>query len=135
MPRRQRIHVPGGTYYVVRRTHSTRPVFSRPEDYSLFEDLLRAALKRTGTQLLGYCWMPNAFPASKRIFADPRHRPPSASSTGALHVRRVHFLRSPASNGRFGTTYRDPAGLEACDSEIPHSDTRRVDKDSRPQAW
>jgi putative transposase len=71
MPRRQRIHVPGGTYYVVRRTHSTRPVFSRPEDYALFEELLRAALKRTGSQLFGYCWMPEGIHLALQVDTIP----------------------------------------------------------------
>lgn len=71
MPRRQRIHVPGGTYYVVRRTHSTHPVFSQPQDYALFEDLLRAALKRTGAQLLGYCWMPDGIHLALQIDSIP----------------------------------------------------------------
>jgi putative transposase len=71
MPRRQRIHVPGGTYYVVRRTHSAHPVFSQPDDYALFEGLLRAALKRTGAQLLGYCWMPDGIHLALRIDSIP----------------------------------------------------------------
>lgn len=60
MPRRPRIHVPGGTYYVVRRTHLKRPIFAQPDDYELIESLLPAVLKRVGARLLGYCWLPDA---------------------------------------------------------------------------
>lgn len=60
MPRRQRIHVTEGTYYIVRRTNSQRPIFSQPDDYVLIDGLLPGALKRADARLLGYCWMPDA---------------------------------------------------------------------------
>lgn len=56
MSRRQRLHVPGGTYYVVQQGSAHRPVFSGPDDYELFEQLLAAALSRTGAHLHAYCW-------------------------------------------------------------------------------
>jgi putative transposase len=71
MPRRQRIHVPCGTYYVLRRTHSPHPIFSQADDYALFESLLPAVLKRTGAGLLAYCWAPNAIHLALQIDAAP----------------------------------------------------------------
>lgn len=58
MSRRQRLHVPGGTYYVVQRGSTHQPIFSRLEDYSLFERLLATALRRTGAHVHAYCWLP-----------------------------------------------------------------------------
>ena len=60
MSRRQRLHVPGGTYYIVQQGSAHQPVFSQPQDYQLFERLLAAALNRTESRLHAYCWMPNA---------------------------------------------------------------------------
>lgn len=60
MPNPSRIHVPGGTYYLFRRTDSRYPIFSRPEDYARFEDLLTLALDSSRIKLLGYCWLPDA---------------------------------------------------------------------------
>jgi putative transposase len=60
MPNARRIHVPGGTYYLFRRTDLRHPIFSGPEDYSRFDDLLTLTLESTGVKLLGYCWMPDA---------------------------------------------------------------------------
>lgn len=71
MPRRPRIHVPCGTYYVLRRTHSPRPIFSQADDYALLESLLPAALKRTGATLLAHCWMPHAMHLVLRIDTAP----------------------------------------------------------------
>lgn len=60
MSRRQRLHVPGGTYYIVQQGSTHQPVFSQPEDYQLFERLLAAALNRTDSRLHAYCWTPSA---------------------------------------------------------------------------
>jgi REP element-mobilizing transposase RayT len=60
MSRRQRLHVPRGTYYVVQRGSAHQPIFSTPEDYSVFERLLAAGLRRNGTTVHAYCWTPQA---------------------------------------------------------------------------
>lgn len=67
MPRRQRIHVPEGTYYVIQRGGRQTPVFARPEDYELFERLLQGVLNRTGVRLHAYCWTPDALHLALRI--------------------------------------------------------------------
>lgn len=56
----RRIHVPGSTYYTVRRTEPAVAIFERPSDYDAFEDFLAFALEATGVKLLGYCWMPDS---------------------------------------------------------------------------
>lgn len=55
-----RVHVPGGTYYLHRRTGSQRPIFSNPDDYTRFEDALRVTLDSERIKLLAYCWLPEA---------------------------------------------------------------------------
>lgn len=60
MPKRHRIHVPGGTYYIFRRTDPRHPIFSGPTDYPWFEDFLKDALESSGAKLLAYCWLPEA---------------------------------------------------------------------------
>lgn len=67
MSRRQRLHVPGGTYYVVQRGSTTRPIFTQPQDYQLFERLLATALRRTGARLHAYCWTPDAIHIALQI--------------------------------------------------------------------
>lgn len=59
MSHRRRIHVPGSTYYTVRRTEPPLDIFRAPSDYNAFEDFLAFALEATGVKLLGYCWMPD----------------------------------------------------------------------------
>jgi putative transposase len=67
MSRRQRLHVPGGTYYVVQRGSTLRPIFSQQQDYQLFERLLATALRRTGARLHAYCWTPDAIHLALQI--------------------------------------------------------------------
>lgn len=56
MSYRRRIHVPGGMYHVVQRGTKPRPIFSQPQDYELFESVIQAALRSTGTRVHAYCW-------------------------------------------------------------------------------
>jgi putative transposase len=67
MSSRPRMHVAEGTYYIVRRTHSEKLIFSAPEDYLLLEDMLPSMLKRTGARILAYCWMPDAMHLALQI--------------------------------------------------------------------
>ena len=67
MSRRQRLHVPGGTYYIVQQGSAHQPIFSRAEDYELFERLLAAALNRTDSRLHAFCWTPNAIHMAVQI--------------------------------------------------------------------
>lgn len=60
MSYRRRIHIPGSTYYTVRRTEPAFDIFAASNDYDAFEDFLAFALEATGVKLLGYCWMPDA---------------------------------------------------------------------------
>lgn len=60
MPNRHRLHVPGGTYYVFRSTDSRHPIFSRPEEYARFDELLPIALASSDAKLIGYCWLPES---------------------------------------------------------------------------
>ena len=60
MSNRRRIHVPGATYYTVRRTQGGIEIFERSGDYVAFEEFLAFALEATGVKLLGYCLMPDA---------------------------------------------------------------------------
>jgi putative transposase len=60
MPNRHRLHVPGGTYYLFRRTDARHPIFSRPEEYARFNELLPIALASSDAKLLAYCWLPES---------------------------------------------------------------------------
>lgn len=60
MSNRHRLHVPGGTYYVFRRTAPRHPMFINPAEYARFEELLPVALTSANAKLLAYCWLPES---------------------------------------------------------------------------
>lgn len=71
MRHRNRIHVPGGTYYTVRRCEPPHLIFEQPSEYAAFEEYLALALAANGAKLLGYCWMPNAIHLALRVGRRP----------------------------------------------------------------
>jgi putative transposase len=60
MSRRTRVHVDGGTYYVVQQGTPQRPVFSSPDDCAEFARILAAVLPRTRTTIHAYACLPLA---------------------------------------------------------------------------
>lgn len=71
MRQRNRIHVPGATYYTVRRCNPPHLLFERPADYQDFEEYLTLALEASGAKLLGYCWVPDAIHLVIRVGRRP----------------------------------------------------------------
>lgn len=59
MPRKPRLHVPGGVYHVFLRGNGRRAIFFDAEDRSRWETLLEAGLRRYGHRVHAYCWMTN----------------------------------------------------------------------------
>lgn len=109
MPHRHLIYLPGGTYYIVRRTHLPNPVFSQADDYPLIEGLLPVVLKRTNARLLGYCWMPDAIHLAVQIDVMPvGHFMRHLTSHYAQHVHRRTGERGQFFRRRYEATLIDP---------------------------
>lgn len=74
MPRRPRLHVPGGVYHVVLRGNHRQPIFHQDSDRDLLEDLLVDSLHRDGCEVLSYCWMSNHIHLAIRVGDSPLGR-------------------------------------------------------------
>lgn len=59
MARRLRIHVPGAFYHVTLRGNHRQPIFFRPEDRLLLNDIVATTVGKLGARLHAYCWMGN----------------------------------------------------------------------------
>jgi len=59
MPRKPRLHVPGGLYHVILRGNAGRDVFFTPADRSVFYDLLSEGVIRFGYRVHAFCLMTN----------------------------------------------------------------------------
>jgi len=60
MPRLQRIHVPGGLYYVRHRSSTERAIFKDNDDYAQFEAILAHALEQFEIRAHAFCWQPGS---------------------------------------------------------------------------
>lgn len=59
MPRKPRLHVPGGFFHVILRGNARAEIFFTRGDRSLWESLLAEAIRRHEHRLHAYCWMSN----------------------------------------------------------------------------
>lgn len=74
MPRRPRLHIPGGVYHATMRGNHRQAIFRGDDDYREFEAILCEALERYGVQLMAYCWMTNHVHLALRIAEAPLGR-------------------------------------------------------------
>jgi len=59
MPRRPRLHVPGGLYHVILRGNARGDIFFDTDDRLRWESILAEELERHGHRIHAYCWMTN----------------------------------------------------------------------------
>ncbi len=60
MPRRSRLHVQGGFYFVSQLGEPHRTLFSGTEDYQAFEQAVAESLERCRARAHAFTWLPNA---------------------------------------------------------------------------
>lgn len=103
MPRRPRLHVPGGCYHVTMRGNHRQAIFRTDADRDDFSALLGDALRRFDAQAHAYCWMTNHVHLLTQIGEVPlgpliqslasryaRGFQRSVPTTGHLFERRYH---------------------------------------------
>jgi REP element-mobilizing transposase RayT len=71
MPRRLRIHVPGGFYHVTLRGNHQRKIFHSDRDAELLNGIVTKALEVHSARLHAYCWMSNHIHMLVQVGADP----------------------------------------------------------------
>jgi len=59
MPRKPRLHVPGGLYHVILRGNDRQTIFFDADDWNRWESLISAGLEKHKHRIHAYCWMPN----------------------------------------------------------------------------
>jgi len=86
MPRRMRIHVPGGVYHVTLRGNHRQPIFFAYGDRRLFNVIVARALEKFETRLHAYCWMTNHVHLVLQAGIAPISRP--------MHAIAAEFARA-----------------------------------------
>jgi putative transposase len=103
MPRRLRVHVPGGFYHVTLRGNHQNAIFFNDGDRRLLNKIVARAIKTFETRAHAYCWMSNHFHLLLQIGTHPLARPMrqiaseyaramqiSLGTTGHFFERRYH---------------------------------------------
>lgn len=103
MSRPPRITLPGGTYYLVQQGGAGRPIFACPDDYSMFEQLVAAALRRHRATAYAYCWLPDAIHLIVRAGEAPIGR--LMQGLTSRYARQIH-RREGGSGHFFRTRYQ-----------------------------
>lgn len=75
MPRRLRIHLPGGFYHVTLRGNHRQPIFFTDGDRQLLNMIVARALEKFEAQLHAYCWMTNHLHLLVQAGTEPIGRP------------------------------------------------------------
>ena len=98
MPRLARVDVGNEIYHCINRANGRLKIFNSPEDYILFESLLKEAQALTDMRILAYVLMPNHW----HLILQPRHDGDLALFMHALcntHTRRVHAATKTIGSG------------------------------------
>lgn len=103
MPRRNRLHVPGGLYHVVLRGNHRQPLFHVPSDRAMLDDLVAEALARFGARVHAYCWMSNHVHLAIQVGETPLG--PLVQRIAGQYARRLQ-RRLPTTGHLFEGRYR-----------------------------
>ncbi len=113
MPRTARIVIPGIAHHVTQRGNHRQPVFFTDDDYTAYIGILATALRKTGTQCLAWCLMPNHV----HLMLTPRNedglRAP-LSSAHTTYVQRINHAQGFSGHlfqGRFASYPMDDAHM------------------------
>ena len=74
MPRKPRIHLPGGFYHVMAHGNGGQEILLEPRDGRLFLDMLAEACGRFGVRVHAWCLMPNHLHLLLQVGAEPLSR-------------------------------------------------------------
>ena len=105
MPRRPRLHVPGGHYHVTFRGNHRRDIFFSSNDRQALDDIVAESVERVQARIHAYCWMTNHLHLLVQVGDRPlgelmqrvgsryaRMIQKNLGTTGHLFERRYHAL-------------------------------------------
>jgi len=75
MPRKPRLHVPGGCYHVILRGNHREPLFGADQDRAYLNTLVGDVAARFELRILAYCWMTNHLHLAVRVGDVPLAQP------------------------------------------------------------
>ncbi|MGI9329425.1 MAG: transposase [Gammaproteobacteria bacterium] len=103
MPRKPRIHIPGGFYHVILRGNAQQDIFCSNNDRAIWEALVDDGLGRYGHRIHAYCWMTNHVHIAIQAGTQPLSR--FMAYLASNYARRFN-LRSRRTGHLFERRYR-----------------------------
>lgn len=88
MARLARVVLPNSAHHVTQRGNRRQPVFFCDDDYSVYLDLISTFAHKAGTEVLGYCLMPNHV----HFAMVPSHRDGLRATLGEAHRRYTRHI-------------------------------------------
>jgi len=88
MPRKPRLHVPGGFYHVILRGNHREPLFNTRGDRAYLNAIVGDVATRFGLRILAYCWMTNHLHLALRVGETPLAQP--MQRLAMRYSRHVH---------------------------------------------
>lgn len=89
MPRKPRLHVPGGVYHVILRGNHREPLFGADKDRAYLNALVGDVVARFGLRIFAYCWMTNHLHLAVRVGETALDKPMQRLAMRyALHIHR-----------------------------------------------
>lgn len=89
MPRRLRIHQPGGFYHVTLRGNHRRDIFFAANDRGLLNKIVARAIEKYDARIHAYCWMTNHIHLLIQIGDEPLAR--TMRQIAAEYARAMHL--------------------------------------------
>lgn len=139
MPRRRRIHLPGGFYHVTLRGNHRQPVFACDQDRHRLNLIVARSVEKYGARLHAYCWMTNHLHFLMQVGEAPLSEPmrqiagefarimqSDMTSNGHFFERRYHAMLIESTDYLFTALHyihRNPleAGLVQSIDDYPWS--------------
>lgn len=103
MPRKPRLHVPGGVYHVILRGNGAQDIFFDPADRRYFYGLLKEGTQRFGYRIHAFCLMSNHVHLVLQVGETPLARP--MQNLSFRYARRINW-RTQRSGHLFQGRYK-----------------------------
>ena len=103
MPRKPRIHVPGGFYHIILRGNARQDIYFDSNDRIIWQTLIKEGLDRYEHRLHAYCWMTNHVHLAIQAGVEPLAR--FMTYLASNYARRIN-LRQRRSGHLFERRYR-----------------------------
>ena len=91
MPRRLRLHMPGGFYHVTLRGNHQQAIFFSDADRLLMKDIVSRAVQKFSARLHAYCWMGNHIHLLLQAGVEPISRPMHGIAAEYARIKQAHM--------------------------------------------